>query len=357
MLKKITSLLNAILDAVLPVLATVLALIIGIFMLKALGKDPVTAYQALFAGAFGSKRAILQTLLKATPLLLVGIGVCIAFRGGVINIGGEGQITVGALAAAAVGLYVPIQSRAVMIPLCLLSAILAGAVWGGIPGILKAKMGVNEILTTVMMNSIAVYLSNYLLIGPMIDPHEVEAGTRAAETAQLPENLWLTRLAPPSMLNTGSIIALVLSVLVYILLWKTTVGYRIRAVGMSSAASRYAGITISIYQALALILSGALSGLAGGIEVLGVQHRVYENLSANNGFNGIVAALFGNLNPLGTIPASILFGGLVTGGNKLQRTMQVPSALIDTLLGLIVLFVVGAKIFSVRRSKRRAKNG
>ncbi|MHC1771523.1 MAG: ABC transporter permease [Flexilinea sp.] len=357
MLEKARSFFNKTIDAIIPIFATILALFIGIFVLKALGKDPVEAYKALFEGAFGSQRAIIQTTIKATPLLLVGIGVCIAFRGGVINIGGEGQIIMGALASAAVALYLPIKSRAVMIPVCLLSSMLAGAIWGGIPGVLKARIGVNEILTTVMMNSIAVYFSNFLLRGPMIDPHEIEMGTRAAQTALMPEYTWLTRLAPPTQLNTGTILAVILSVLAFILLWRTTIGYRIRAVGFNSDASRYAGIRVPVYQALALILSGAFAGLAGGIEVFGVQHRVLENISANYGFNGIVTALFGNLHPIGTIPAAFLFGGLMVGGNKMQRTVQVHSAFIDTMLGLVVLFVVGAKIFSTNRSKRRAKNG
>ncbi len=357
MLEKARSFFNKTIDALIPIFATILALFIGVFVLEALGKDPVEAYKALFEGAFGSLRAIIQTVIKATPLLLVGTGVCIAFRGGVINIGGEGQIIMGALASAAIALYVPIHSRIIMLPLCLLASMSAGAIWGGIPGILKARIGVNEILTTVMMNSIAVYFSNFLLRGPMIDPHEIEMGTRAAQTALMPEYTWLTRLAPPTQLNTGTILAVILSVLAFILLWRTTIGYRIRAVGYNPDASRYAGINVPVYQALAMILSGAFAGLAGGIEVFGVQHRVLENKSANYGFNGIVAALFGNLHPLGTIPAAFLFGGLMVGGNKMQRTVQVHSAFIDTMLGLIVLFVVGAKIFSTTRSRRRAKNG
>ncbi len=354
---KIRSLLGKIFDAIIPLFATILALIIGVVVLKSLGKDPIAAYAALFDGAFGSLRAVIQTTIKATPLLLVGIGVCIAFRGGVINIGGEGQFIVGALFSAAIALYVPINSRWIMIPFCLLGGVAAGAIWGGIPGVLKARLGVNEILTTVMMNSIAVYLSNFLLRGPMIDPREIEMGTRAAQTALLPEHTFLTRLVPPTQLNTGTILAVILAGMAYILLWKTTIGYRIRAVGMSPHASRYGGINVPFFQSLALTLGGAMAGLAGAVEVLGVQHRVLENISANYGFNGIVTALFGNLHPLGTIPAAFLFGGLMVGGNKLQRTVQVHSAFIDTLLGLVVLFVVAAKIIAVRRSKRRAING
>ncbi len=348
--------LNGMIDIVIPLLAMAIALILGAFMLIAFRKNPLEAYAALVSGAFGSSRALIQTTLKATPLLLVGTGICIAFRGGVTNIGGEGQIIVGALSSAAVALYVPIESRWLLIPLCFLAAILSGAVWGGIPGVLKARLGVNEILTTVMMNSIAVYLSNFLLRGPMIDPREIEMGTRASQTALLPESAFLTRLAPPTQLNTGSILAVLLAVVIYVMMWKTTIGYRIRAVGLNPAASRYGGIQVPVYQALAITMAGALSGMAGAVEVLGVQHRVFENISGGYGFNGIVAALFGNLHPLGTIPASFLFGGLMVGGNKLQRTVQVNSSFVDTLLGLVVLIVVAAKVVSANRSKRRAKN-
>ncbi len=351
------SIWNRTVDALLPLVAVPLALLIGALMLLALDKNPLVAYGALLQGAAGDVSGITQTLVKATPLLLVGLGVCIAFRGGVINIGGEGQLIVGALAASAVALALPEGARWYMLPLSLLAGALAGAVWGGIPGILKARLDVNEILSTVMMNAIAVQLSNFLLRGPMIDPKEIEAGTRIAQTALLPKAVWLTRLVPKTLLHSGAILAVVLAILVYIFLWRTTIGYRIRAVGLNAAASRYAGIRVAFYQALALVLGGAFAGLAGAVEVMGVQHRMLEGLSGGYGFSGIVAALFGKLHPLGAIPASILFGGLLVGGNKMQRAVQVPSALIDTILGLVVLFVVSAEIWSVYRARRRATHG
>jgi ABC-type uncharacterized transport system permease subunit len=212
---------------------------------------------------------------------------------------------------------------------------------------------VNEILSTVMMNAIAAQLSNYLLRGPMIDPKEIELGTRIAQSALLPRSVWLPKLVPSTLLNSGAIIAVVMAVLVYIFLWRTTIGYRIRAVGLNPQASRYAGIRVPYYQALSLVLGGAFAGLAGAIEVMGVQHRMLEGLSGGYGFSGIVAALFGSLHPLGAIPASILFGSLLVGADKMQRAVQVPSALIDTLLGLVVLLVVGSKIWSTQRARRR----
>ena len=349
--------LNKVFEALLPLLAVPVAFLIGAMMLLALGANPLEAYGAMITGAFGDVSGLTQTLVKATPLLLVGLGVCIAFRGGVINIGGEGQIIVGALAATAVAVGFKEWPGLVLLPLCMLAGVLAGALWGGVPGILKARLGVNEILSTVMMNAIAVQLSNYLLRGPMIDPKEIEAGTRIAQSALLPRSVWLARLVPQTLLHSGAIIAVVLAVVVFIFLWRTTIGYRIRAVGLNRDAAKYAGINVPFYQALSLILGGAFAGLAGAIEVMGVQHRMMENLASGYGFSGIVAALFGSLHPLGSIPASVLFGGLLVGADKMQRAVQVPSALIDTLLGLVVLLVVGSQVISRRRARRRETRG
>ena len=349
--------LNRTLEALLPLLAVPVAFLIGAVMLAALGANPLEAYGAMLQGAFGDKSGITQTLVKATPLLLVGLGVCIAFRGGVINIGGEGQIIVGALAATAFSIGFKDMSGWFLLPMSMIMGALAGAVWGGIPGVLKAKLGVNEILSTVMMNAIAVQFSNYLLRGPMIDPKEIEQGTRIAQSALLPKAVWLTRLVPQTLLHSGAILAVILAVLVYIFLWRTTIGYRIRAVGLNIDAAKYAGIKVPFYQALALILGGGFAGLAGAVEVMGVQHRMMENLASGYGFSGIVAALFGSLHPLGSIPASVLFGGLLVGADKMQRAVQVPSSLIDALLGLVVLFVVGSQIWSRWRARRRETHG
>jgi len=352
-MQRAKSLAGQALEALTPVIAVLLALMIGAVMLLALQVNPITAYSALADGAFGSTFAIAQTLVKATPLLLVGLGICIAFRGGVINIGGEGQIIVGALATTAFTLGFSEAPLLVLLPGGLLCGMLAGGVWGGIAGVLKARFGVNEILTTIMMNAIAVQLSNFLLRGPMIDPKEIVSGTLLAQSARLPDSAWLPRLIPQTLLHAGAIFALVMAVVVYILLWRTVLGYRIRAVGLNPDAARYAGIRVPVYQALALLLSGALAGLAGAVEVLGVSHRMMEGVSGGYGFSGIVAALFGKLHPLGAIPASVLFGSLLVGADKMQRAVQVPSALIDALNGLVVLFVVGSDILVRRRAQRR----
>lgn len=350
--------INRILDFSLPLLATLAALAIGAVMLILIGANPTQAYPALVEGAFGSTNALADTIVKATPLLLVGLGICIAFRGGVINVGGEGQLIVGAILATLVGLSLPTTPAWILIPLAMLAGFAGGAIWGGIAGFLKAYFNVSEILTTIMMNAIAVQLMNYLLRGPLIDPEQFNAASKIPQTARLERVFDLPRLVP-TRLHLGAGLAVMLAFVVYIFLWKTTVGYRIRAVGQSAAASRYAGIKVRRHIVLALLLSGAFAGLAGAVQVYGVHHRMFTDgsaagFTASAGFNGIVAALFGRLHPIGTIPASFIFGALLVGANRMQRVVQVPTAFVTALNGLVVIFVVSSAYFSRRLARRRA---
>jgi len=352
--------LNALFDALLPVIATLAALAVGALVLLLLRVNPLEAYGALWEGAFGNRNALAETLVKATPLLLVGLGICIAFRGGVINIGGEGQMVVGALLGTLIGLNFNDWPGWIVVFLALVGGFIGGAIWGGIPGLLKAYFNVNEILSTIMMNAIAVQGMNFLLRGPMIDPAQMELASKIPQTARLIDAYRLPRLVP-TRLHLGAGIAVLLAILVYILLWHTTLGYRIRAVGQNPHASRYAGIKVQRYVVLALFLSGAFAGLAGATQVFGVNYRMITDGSATGftgsaGFNGIVAALFGQLHPVGTIPASILFGALLVGANKMQRVVQVPSALITALNGLVVIFVVSSSIWRQRRQRQRLRD-
>lgn len=344
-------------DLLLPVLAVLAALGVGAVMLQLLGANPVTAYRALLNGAFGSKNALADTAVKATPLLLVALGICIAFRAGVINIGGEGQMVAGAILGTIVALKFPDSPGIIIIPVGILAGFIGGAIWGGIPGVLKAYFNVNEILSTIMLNIIAVQGMNYLLREPLIDPIQAQAASRIPQTARFSAAFDLPSLVP-TRLHLGALIAVILAFLVYILLWRTTVGYRIRAVGLNPEASRYAGINVKRNVVLALLLSGAFAGLAGVIQVYGVNHRMITDgsltgFTGSAGFNGIVAALFGKLNPIGAIPASFVFGALIVGANSLQRTMQVPSALSTVLNGLVVVFVVSSELFSRRLNRSR----
>lgn len=344
-------------DASLPIIAALFALAVGAVMLLLLGANPLEGYAALLEGAFGNKNAWADTIVKATPLLLVGLGICIAFRAGVINIGGEGQMIMGALAATLVGIRLPSWPAWFVVPLALIVGFLGGAIWGGIAGFLKARFNVNEILSTIMMNVIAVQLMNFLLRGPMIDKEQIGAAA-IPQTARLARAFDLPRLVP-TRLHLGAAIAVLLAVVVYVLLWRTSLGYRIRAVGLNAFAAKYAGISINRTIILSLMLSGAFCGLAGAIQVYGLSHRMVTDGTAagftgSAGFNGIVAALFGQLHPIGTIPASFFFGALLVGATKMQRAVQVPAALVITLNGLIVIFVVSSELWRRRRAKRRA---
>lgn len=349
--------LSTLFDALLPVIATLAALAVGAVMLLFLKVNPVEAYAALWDGAFGSSNAFAETLVKATPLLLVALGICISFRGDVINIGGEGQMIIGAILATWIGLVFTESPGWLIITLALVAGFIGGAIWGGIPGLLKAYFNVNEILSTVMMNAIAVQLMNFLLRGPMIDPSQALKASKIPQTARLLDAFHLPRLVP-TRLHLGALIAVALAIVVYILLWRTTLGYRIRAVGQNPNASRYAGIKVPRYVVLALLFSGAFAGLAGAVQVYGVNYRMITDGSASGftgsaGFNGIVAALFGQLHPIWSIPASILFGALLVGANSMQRAVQVPSALVTALNGLVVVFVVSSEIWRRQRQRRR----
>lgn len=349
--------INAIIDALFPLFSTLAALLVGTIMMVFLDVNPITAYRAIITGAFGNANAVAETLVKATPLLLVGLGICIAYRANVINIGGEGQMIVGAITATWIGLQFTGLPGWLMITIAMLVGAISGSIWAGIPGVLKAYFNVNEILSTVMMNAIAVQLLNFVLTGPMIDPVQSMNASQIPQTARLEEAYRLPRLVP-TRLHLGAVIAVILAIFVYILLWRTTLGYRIRAVGQSKTASRYAGISVKRHILIALMLSGALAGLAGVIQVYGVNFRMITDGSATGftgsaGYNGIVTALFGSLHPILTIPASVLFGGLLVGANSMQRVTQVPSALITALNGLVVVFVVSSEIWRKKRQQNR----
>lgn len=336
------------LQVVMLLCALALALFLGGALIAIAGANPLVAYRSMFTGPVSGRYGITESLVKATPLLLVALGIVTSFRSGILNIGGEGQMVMGAVAGSAVALALPNLPGLVLLPLVLVVSVVAGAIWGGFAGWLKARLAVNEILSTIMLNQIALQLCLYLIRGPMIDPDEVAYGTGCPQTALLPRQVWMARLIPSTRFHWGFLLALVLAVAVYVFLWRTTIGYRMRAVGSGPRAARYAGIQVTAYQILAMALAGGFAGLAGVVEVLGVHHRVLEGLSAGYGFSGIVVALFGRLHPLGCIPAAILFGMLVLGADMMQRAVAIPAAIVMAIQGLVVLFVVGTDIF-IRR--------
>lgn len=339
--------------ALIPLGAVAAALTIGAVLLLILGANPIEGFSAMIRGAFGTSTGLTETALRATPLLLVGAGICVAFRANVINIGGEGQMVLGAIVSTGIALAFPSWPAFLLLPAVLIGGIAGGAMWGAIPGALKAYYGVNEILSTIMLNLVAAQLMNWLLRGYYIDPSD----DYIPQTARLPEASDLPVLFGDRF-HIGMLLAIVAAYVAYVLLWRTTVGYRLRAVGLSSSASAYSGLPVKRSIVLALTFSGALCGLAGAILVFGSEsHRFVTDGSATGftasaGFNGIVTALFGGLHPLWTIPSSFLFGGLLVGANSMQRAVQVPQALIIGLNGLVVIFVVSSQRFRTRLIER-----
>lgn len=329
---------------IVPLGAVLAALLVGALMLAMLGANPLEGYIALFSGAFGGVDALADTAIKAMPLLLVGVGICIAFRTGVINIGGEGQIIAGAILSTVVALAVPGLPRVILVPLVLVAGAIGGGIWGAIPGALKAYAQVNEILSTIMMNIVAAQFLSFLLQDLLIE----EGAIKIQQTKRLSENSHLPVFPGGTRLHLGVVIAVLVAIAGYYLLFRSARGVRLRAVGHNPHASRYAGMPVGRSVVEALAFSGACAGLAGAILVFGSEsHRLIGEGGAaaftqSAGFNGIVAALFGGLHPLATIPASFLFGGLLKGGVDLQREVQVPGALVVALNGLVVVFVVAS---------------
>jgi general nucleoside transport system permease protein len=332
------------------------------------------AYVALFVGAFGSPTEIIngfrtwiqtgnpvplirslrpigESLMLTTPYIFAGLAVALGFRGGLFNIGAEGQIFVGGLAAAFVGYSLKGLPAIIHLPLALLAAILAGAVWAGIPGYLKARFGAHEVINTIMMNYIAFRLADYLLQGPMSRPDRMPITPEILKSAYLP-----TLLPAPVRVHFGLIIALFMAWVVYWFLWKTPRGLEIRMVGANPNAARYAGIRIALIIVLTMCLSGALAGMAGANQVLGVEHRMVRSFSSGYGFDSIALALLGNSHPLGVVLSSFLFGFLRGGAAQMQVEVGVPIEIIKIIQGLIIIFVAAPEIIrSLYRLKPKEK--
>jgi len=320
------------------------------------------AYLALFQGSFGSPadvvaglstwirtgepndllralRPVGESLVLTTPYIFAGLAVALGFRGGLFNIGAEGQLFLGGLAAAYVGYTLTGLPWIIHMPLAMLAGILAGLIWGAIPGILKARWGAHEVINTIMMNYIAFRLADYLLQGPMGRADGMPITPEVARTSYLP-----TLLPQPVRVHLGFVLALLVAGLVYWFLWKTTRGMEIRMVGANPNAARYAGIRIAWVTVLTMGLSGALGSLAGVSQVLGVEHRMVRAFSSGYGFDSIALALLGNSHPLGVVLASLLFGFLRGGAARMQSMVGVPLEIIQIIQGLIIVFVAAPEI-------------
>ncbi|GAV24247.1 simple sugar transport system permease protein [Carboxydothermus islandicus] len=337
-------------NLVVPILAILAALVLGAILLLFINVNPLEAYSVLLFGNLTSLYGISEILVKAVPIIMTGLAFTFAYRTGLFNIGAEGQMYVGAIAAVVVGLKLGHLSPFLAIPLSLLAALIAGGIWGGIPGLLKAVFGSSEIIITIMLNYVAVYLLSYLVDKPLR-----EKSGFYPQTDMIGENAFLPVLIPNTRLHLGFLIALLFVVLVYIILWRTKLGFELRAVGLNLHAAEYAGIDVRTKMFLALALSGALAGVAGFTEVGGIHHRLLDNFSKGVGFDGIAVALLGQATPFGVVLASLLFGLLQVGANSMQRSVGVPANIVYIIQGLIILFLLGGTILARRYQKKKAK--
>jgi general nucleoside transport system permease protein len=346
---------DRIIHFVTPLVSVVIAILVGSLLILAAGQDPVVAFAALWQGAFGSQRAIGETLLRSTPLIFTGLALAYSFRAGLFNIGAEGQLFLGGLAAAFVGIKVAGMPWAVSVPLILLSAAAAGAAWAFIPALMKARIGANEVITTMMFSYIGKYLVSYLVNGPLSDKSGIP------QTAQLPPSSMLPRLNEvfpflmPTRAHLGFFIAIIMALAVWAALKYTPMGFEARAVGFNRWTSEAAGISVSSTIIKSLCISGALAGLAGAVEVMGNFGRLFDSFSNGLGFTGIAVALLAKNNPLGVIAAALLFGALQSGAGTMQLVANVPSQLVDVIQAIIIFLVAAETIvtWAVERARKR----
>jgi simple sugar transport system permease protein len=313
--------------------AVLLALLIGAILILLSGSNPLEAYAALFRGAFGSVRAIGRTLEKATPLIFSGLAVAFAFKAGLFNIGAQGQLLFGAITAAAIGFGIHGLPAVIHIPLALLGGAVAGGLYASIAGVLKAYRGAHEVIVTIMLNYIAINITDYLSDGPWKD---TSPGNVVART---PEVLESARIPNIGGISFGFFLAILVAVVVWWLLQKTTIGFEIRTVGLNPHAARYAGIKVAYTIILTMVLSGMLAGLGGAIETLGVVYRYQPGFNVGLGFDGITVAMLGKTNPFGVIPAALLIGAMKAGSAEMQFSSGVAKEITDVIQALILFFV------------------
>ena len=341
------SLLRSALDAMLiPFLAILTAVVLGGIIIVAVGGNPLLAYAGLIQGSFGSARALSETSVWATPYIFAGLAVALAFKGGLFNIGAEGQLALGAVSSAVIGYALPEWlgfdlPTIIHLPLVIIVGMAAGALWAGIVGFLKAYTGGHEVINTIMMNYIALNTISFLLNGPLKDrdPNNVIARTPLiAESARMPIIFEGLRV------HWGFVLALLAAFLVWWMLSKSTLGFEIRTVGLNPDAAKYAGVNVKRIIILTMALSGMLAGLAGALEVTGLNYRHELGFSIGYGFDAIAIALLGKSHPLGVVLAASLFAAMRNGATRMQFLTQLPIDLISMLQALILLFVAADAI-------------
>lgn len=326
------------------------ALVFGGLLLALSGENPLTVYQAMLGGALGSWNGVAETLVKTTPLLLAGLGVAVAFRMQLWNIGAEGQLYFGAIFATWMALFLaPGAPGWLLVPLMIVAGMIGGGLWGLIPGALRAYFGASEIITSLMLNYVAILFSDYLIHGPWRDPQAF--GFPGSPT--FPDAAWLPNWGT-TRVHLGLLIGLVAAMLLWLLLRRTRWGYEISVMGENPRAALYAGMPMTRTILLVMALSGALAGLAGMSEVAGIGHQLQRNLSPGYGYAAIIVAWLARLHPFGAILVAFLLAALTVGGDQLQMTIGLPAAIAPMLQGTILFFLLGGDILTRYRLVKRS---
>ncbi|HEY3194800.1 MAG TPA: ABC transporter permease [Candidatus Dormibacteraeota bacterium] len=320
---------------VLPLVSVVCGFIVAGVAVVVTGSDPIEAFTALFQGAFTNPRAFPETLVAMVPYVFLGLAVALGFRAGLFNIGAEGQFYLGAIFGVLAAASLHGLPGIVHVPLALASGMLGGFIWAAVPGLLKARFGAHEVITTIMLNYVAFQLTDFLINkGPMSDPH-----SSAPRTAFIDPAAQLPILLGGSRLHLGLIVAVLAVPIVWFLIQRTTIGFRIRTVGFSPGAARAAGISVGWTLVLAMGISGALAGIAGADEILGVSHYMPASFSVGYGFDSIAVALLARSNPWAILPSAFLFGAMRNGAAFMQLQTQVSSDLISIVQAIVIMFV------------------
>jgi len=314
--------------------------LVATVLVIAVGSDITRAFNSFFAGIFGSFYSITEVLVRATPLMLAGLGVAVAFQARFFNIGAEGQLYMGAVAATWIGLYLPPLPIALHLTMGLVCGFLLGGLWALIPGFLKSQFQIPEVIITIMFNYIAINLVGILVRTVMANPE-----SPLPMSARLPDNLYLPLLADPTRLHAGLVIALGCAVMVYFFLYKTTWGFELRAVGINPRACTCAGISVKKNIVVSSLVSGGLAGLAGSSEILGIHQRLMEGISPEFGYVAIIVALLGKNHPLGVVLAALGIAALQMGANTMQRRAGVPASISLIIMGLLVVLILGRRYF------------
>ena len=321
-----------------PLLAVVTAFALGAVVIAVTRGDVLKAYQGLWEGSLGRPQSVSESLVWATPYIFGGLAVALAFKAGLFNIGVEGQIALGSLASVYVGYAVKDVPFPAHLVLAVAAGTVAGALWGAIPGVLKARTGAHEVIVTIMLNYIAIQMTSFLVGGVMKDPNPLIAN------AQTPKILQSARLPallgdPAYRVHWGFVLAIVAAVGVWWLLKKSTLGFEIRTVGANPQAARYAGIAVGRTMVVAMALSGGLAGLGASLEVVGLNFYHTAGFSVGYGFDSIAVALLGRSDPFGVLPAALLFGALRAGASRMQFLSQIPIDIINVIQALVLIFV------------------